>query len=178
VVGQAKNAGKGNTTMKRVREKKHRLPREKYCGRAVVSFTACLVDRRKPFFEEAIVREFTTLLGEAALRFQCRVLIFCFMPDHLHFLLEGVTDSADSWAAAVLFKQKTGFWFGQQRPEFSWQKDFHDHVIRANEDLVAHARYIAHNPVRWGFVKEWHEYRFTGAFGVDLHDIMADAATM
>jgi hypothetical protein len=69
-------------------------------------------------------------------------------------------------------------WFGQLRFEFAWQKDFHDHIIRMDEDLGAHVRYIAANPVRQGLVQHWREYPFTGAIGTNLETIMADAATL
>jgi putative transposase len=161
-----------------IREKKHRLPREAYRGRVIVSITACIQDRRTPFVTEAIVRTFIDKLARAASKSKCRVLIYCFMPDHVHMLLHGIDESADVWQAMIDFKQQTGFWFGQQRPEFSWQKDFHDHVMRSDEDLGAHIRYIANNPVRRGLVVNWQDYPFTGAIGVRLLDIMADATSL
>ena len=35
-----------------------------------------------------------------------------------------------------------------------WQRDFHDHVIRDNEDLSAYRRYIRQNPRRWQMDEE------------------------
>jgi len=31
-----------------------------------------------------------------------------------------------------------------------WQRDFHDQIIRGDEDLVRIRRYIKNNPKRWG----------------------------
>jgi REP element-mobilizing transposase RayT len=164
--------------MRDVREKKHRLPRAAYQGRVIVSITARIEARRTPFVEEAIVLDFIGKLSDAATKNHCRVPIYCFMPDHAHLLFQGTDDSADVSLAMVAFKQKTGYWFGQHRSEFCWQKDFHDHVIRGGEDLGAHIRYIAGNPVRWDLVKDWREYRYTGAIGFDLNEIMADTTTL
>jgi len=100
------------------------------------------------------------------------------MPDHMHVVLHGRSDAADAWQAMVDFKQKTGFWFARHRPLTAWQKDFYDHVIRADEDLGAQIRYVADNPVRRGLVKVWTEYPFTGSLGIDLNVVMADAATL
>jgi REP element-mobilizing transposase RayT len=100
------------------------------------------------------------------------------MPDHLHVILQGQDDSSDTWRAMVDFKQKTGFWFGRNRPRDAWQKDFYDHIIRADDDLGAQIRYTADNPVRKGLVRLWSEYPFTGAIGIDLKDILADASTL
>src|SRR5205823_4077828 len=110
--------------MKNTRERKHRLSREAYRGRVIVSITACIEGDRTPFTEEAIVREFIAKLTDAAAKHRCRVLIYCFMPNHVHVLFQGADDTADVWRAMVAFKQSTGFWFGQNRPEFTWQKDF------------------------------------------------------
>jgi putative transposase len=164
--------------MTNIREKKHRLPREAYRGRVTVSITACIADRRTPFVDDGIVKVFVEKLLNATTKWKCQVPIYCFMPDHLHLILHGTDDTADAWQAMVDFKQQTGFWFGRQRPEFSWQKDFHDHIIRSNEDLGAHCRYVADNPVRRGLVHQWREYCFTGSIGVDLREIMADTATL
>ena len=164
--------------MDQVREKKHRLPREAYKGRVTVSFTACIEERRTPFRDSAIVNVFLEKLAVAAHANQCSVLIYCFMPDHLHVMTHGLDDSADAWQMMVAFKQQTGFWFAQQGHLFRWQKDFHDHVIRASEDLGAHIRYVANNPVRRALVADWREYPFIGAIGVELNTVMCDASRL
>ena len=30
-----------------------------------------------------------------------------------------------------------------------WQKSFHDHIVRNQEDYEAHMKYISENPSRW-----------------------------
>jgi REP element-mobilizing transposase RayT len=161
-----------------IREKPHRLPRDCYRGRVVVSLTACVDERHTPFLDGDVVSQFRGSLARAVEKYSCLVLIYCFMPDHLHVILQGQDDSADSWRAMVDFKQQSGFWFGRNRPQDGWQKDFYDHIIRADEDLGAQIRYIADNPVRRGLVKMWSEYPFTGAIGIDLKQVLADAATL
>jgi REP element-mobilizing transposase RayT len=92
--------------------------------------------------------------------------------------LSGQNESSDEWAAVTLFKQQTGFWLGNNRPEIRWQKDFFDHILRSDEDLGAQVRYIAGNPVRKGLVKGWREYPFTGSIGVDLDDAVGSTITL
>ena len=46
------------------------------------------------------------------------------------------------------FKYLTGQWLAENCPEFEWQKDYHDHIIRNSEDGDEHVVYIACNPVR------------------------------
>jgi putative transposase len=161
-----------------MRESKHRLSKDAYRGQVTVSITACIQHRRTPFVDGGIVGVFVDLLRHSIAKRYCEALIYCFMPDHLHVVFHGKDDDADTWQAMVDFKQKSGYWFGRCRPEFCWQKDFHDHVVRSSEDLGVHIRYIADNPVRLGLAAAWDQYPYTGSLGVDLRSIMEDTATI
>ncbi len=166
------------TERKDIREKQHRLPRECYRGEVAVSFTACTADQRLLFANPAVAQECIRKLDKARSQYHCLVLIYCFMPDHLHAILQGTDATADTWAAMAAFKQQCGFWLARQHPKFALQKDFYDHVIRADEDLGAQIRYVADNPVRKGFVKDWRAYPYTGALGIDLEDVLEGVATL
>lgn len=102
----------------------------------------------------------------------CVVAVYCFMPDHVHILLHGNNPKADLWRTVVDFKQGSGYWLSRHRPGVSWQKDFHDHIIRQSEDLVTHVRYILDNPRRKGLVSDWEAYQFKGAVGCSLEDVL------
>jgi len=160
------------------REKPHRLSREHYRGDVNVVFTVCVARKVELFTDNEVVFVFVALLTKSVKKYGCIVPVYCFMPDHIHLLVSGQSESSDAWAAVVLFKQETGFWLGKHRPEIRWQKDFFDHIIRREEDLGAQVRYIAGNPVRKGLVRDWREYPFTGAVGVDLNDIVGSAITL
>jgi REP element-mobilizing transposase RayT len=160
-----------------VHEKPHRLPRDRYRGQVSVAYTVCIENRLPLFTHGNVVTVAIDRLTRSAQKHDCNILIYCFMPEHLHLITRGKSPSADVWQAVVAFKQLLGFWLGANRPQFHLQKDFHDHVIRADEDLVAQIRYVAMNPVRRGLVQEWHEYPYTGAIGVDLFEILRDTAS-
>jgi REP element-mobilizing transposase RayT len=92
------------------------------------------------------------------------------MPDHLHVILSGGSNDADTWRAMVSFKQQTGFWLARNRPAIGWQPNFYDHVIRSDENLDVQARYILDNPVRARLVADWTAYPWNGGDMVDdLH---------
>jgi len=59
--------------------------------------------------------------------------IYCFMPDHLHVIAMGQSDQSDVLQAIGRFKQTSGYCMRKQNSEFSWQKGFHDRVIRERE---------------------------------------------
>jgi putative transposase len=141
------------------------LPRDAYRGSVVAAFCARVANHVALFTSDRTVETFTDLLSRAIRAHGCIVRIFCFMPDHLHLILEGNDASADLWKAMVEFKQRSGLWLAHHNHAAKWQTDFHDHIIRTNEDLVAHIRYVANNPVRRGLVEDWDSYRFTGTIG-------------
>jgi REP element-mobilizing transposase RayT len=157
-------------------EKPHRLARERYRGQVILAFTGCVEEKRPLFADAAAVTSSVERLTNACDKYSCNVLIYCFMPEHSHLITRGRSMAADAWKAMVAFKQQIGYWIAQNRPSFKFQKDFYDHLIRADEDLVAQIRYVAQNPVRRGLVKHWFEYPHTGAIGVSLLDVLRDTA--
>ena len=158
-----------------VKEKTHRLPKEFYRGEISAAFTLCLKRDVAAGFslrEPEIVNIFTNILTAAVTKECCIVPVYCFMHDHQHLIIRGTGTDANVWKAVVSYKQKTGFWMSANKPGMKWQKDFYDHVIRTNEDIVTQVRYILDNPVRKGLVSVWKEYPFRGSIGCDLEDFL------
>ena len=82
------------------------------------------------------------------------------MPDHLHFvagLMQGslaqLMHSLKSYTA-----KKINVFLCRQGP--LWQRYYHDHAIRQEEDLNEVVLYTLYNPVRAGLVNDFHDYPF------------------
>jgi len=159
-----------------VREKKHRLPLHCYLGQVRVTFTLCIEDKRPFFVEKAIVDKFIEILREAKGKYNCKNWVYMFMPDHLHVVNEGISDSSDLWKMMNFFKQKTGFWLSRNKKGTKWQKDFYDHVHRKEDDLKKHIIYILDNPVRKGLVSDGKDYPSKGSLDFSLEDIISSNA--
>lgn len=142
-------------------------------GQMAVSITACIEERESLFRDPSVVHAVTDILAESAERHGCTVPVFCFMPDHLHLILQGETPCADTWAAITEFKQRSGFWLYTNKVGASWQKGYHDHVLRKDEDIVAHIRYILDNPCRRGIAHAWENYPFKGSIGHILEQVLS-----
>ena len=97
------------------------------------------------------------------------------MPDHLHLIASGNSDNSDVLRAVKHYKQATGYWLKQNRYLFEWQRSFYDRIVRARE-LGSHVRYVLDNPVRRALVREWRDYRFSGAIGMDLETFVRELA--
>ena len=86
-------------------------------------------------------------------------------------LLEGRTYDSNVLSALKLFKQKTGYFLSQSGSTFKWQKDFYDHILRSDEDILKQVAYILHNPVRAGLAKNWYDYPYKGSMLYDLSNV-------
>ena len=150
------------------RERKHRLPVEEYAGFVITAYTLCIQNRAHAFSDKQIVSVFEEHLQKALEKHSVIALVYLFMPDHCHLLLQGTERDANSHKAVTLFKQTTGYWLSKHKPTIRWQKDFYDHILRKDEDLNKQIRYILLNPVRKEVVARWDEYQFKGSTVFDL----------
>jgi putative transposase len=92
---------------------------------------------------------------------------YCFMPDHVHFLVEGQAPSSDLVQFVGQWKQTTGYLFRNDLPSRFWQKRFHDYVLRKASESEAIAWYIWLNPVRKKIVATPEQYPHSGSFTVE-----------
>ena len=58
-----------------------------------------------------------------------------------------------------IYKARVSVLLGQR----AWQPGFHDHAVRAEEDLASVARYIVANPLRAGLRGKIGDYPFWNA---------------
>ncbi|CAM3299764.1 REP-associated tyrosine transposase [Halomonas lysinitropha] len=84
-------------------------------------------------------------------------LSFVLMPDHLHWLIQLKGSSIST--AVKLYKAKVARDIG----EAVWQRGFHDHALRHEEDLKSVARYIVANPLRARLVDNIMDYPYWNA---------------
>ena len=87
-------------------------------------------------------------------------LAFVVMPDHIHWLfvlaknisLSSVVANMKRHSARQINKS-----CGCQGSRI-WQRGFHDHALRREEDVIHVARYIVANPLRAGLVSRIGDY--------------------
>jgi hypothetical protein len=85
------------------------------------------------------------------------------MPDHIHFLAEGLLRSSDLANFVKTLKIKTTRAYHKNTSQPLWQKKFFDHILRSNETIESVAWYILMNPIRKGLSKAIGEYPFAGS---------------
>lgn len=188
-----------------VREKIHRLPPEAYRGNVIVAFTVNTANHARYFDDPAYVALAVSALTEAFANHHGHVGVYVFMPDHLHLIVSGTdipgsrdlssratTDNhisssreplgrvppSDLLAMMKEFKQKTTFRLRQAGKPFGWQKDFYDHIVRANEDYGAQVRYLLRNPVRRRLCADWRDWPNKGVLGQTWEQLTSAIATL
>jgi len=100
---------------------------------------------------------------------------YCFMPDHLHLLIEGLDDGSDCRGFIKKAKQYSGFYFSKARGQTLWQRYGYERVLRNDEATLDVARYILNNPLRAGLVADVRKYPFIGSVTHSFYAII-DAA--
>lgn len=151
-----------------------RLDPEAYTGQRTVSFTAVVLNRTPIFTDADIVEAMIAHLKRACDEHLCTCLIYCFMPDHGHFILRGLEAESNCCLAMSRFKYLSGNWLSIRRLP-KWQEGFHDRVMRWQE-LRDHAKYVAMNPVRAGMVENFNDYPYLGSFLGSVPEVLASIA--
>ncbi len=119
----------------------------------IYHITTVTLGRAHVFSELRNARLLINSLHQTQIRDEASTLAFVVMPDHLHWLMQlGEGQSLPRVVSAV--KAVTSHKLGKG----IWQKGFHDHALRSDEDLVDVARYIVANPLRAGLVEHLGDY--------------------
>jgi putative transposase len=97
-------------------------------------------------------------------RFRVEVHAYCFMPDHVHLLVE-VPHGTSLTEFVRIYKQTSSFAIKKRTGDEVWQISYFDRVLRKEDALEDVAAYIWNNPVEEGIVKNREDYPFSGPRG-------------
>jgi len=91
------------------------------------------------------------------------------MPDHVHLVVEGLTDAADMQRFVKIAKQRVVYSLREEHAVRDvLQEGYYDWVLRAEESTEDVIRYVLDNPVRARLVEKPEDYPFSGsAFPLD-----------
>src|SRR5882724_2879505 len=141
-----------------------RLHLKNYVGQTAVFATLCCFERRPNFERSESCSATLQILREAAASRNFAVHAYCFMPDHLHLLAEGLNGQSDFLNFMKTFRICSSRHFAQSSDSPLWQKKFFDHILRSSESIESVALYIWLNPVRARLATNLTEYPFAGSF--------------
>jgi putative transposase len=140
-----------------------RLPNFSYTGPHRYLLTICANDK-KPLFRNAdlvdVVRSQILIAAETC---GFEIVAYCFMPDHVHLVIEGLTASASLSAFVQRAKQLSGFHGKRMVGGPVWQTGYHERVLRADQGTPGVVAYVLANPVRAGLVDNAADHPFSGS---------------
>ncbi len=135
-----------------------------YLGPDRYFLTFCTHDRQPHFGEASNVALVSAHFLMMSVREGFEVPAYCFMPDHVHLLVEGNRPDSDLQRFIKSAKQYSGFYFAKKTNQRLWQRYGFERALRSDEATTAVARYIIENPVRAALVRAPHEYPHWGSF--------------
>ncbi|MBT8373813.1 MAG: transposase [Deltaproteobacteria bacterium] len=94
-------------------KRRPRLKKFDYLGRYGYFITIC-THNKKPYFRKPLVVNpcIESLIAKAK-TFNFNVVVYCFMPDHVHFLAKGMKSYSNLKKFVSSYKQSTGYVFGR-----------------------------------------------------------------
>ena len=147
--------------------KRLRLPSDHYRGR-LIYFVTIGTEKRAPFFADSTAGQWLLRhLLEIAARQNFWLHAYCIMPDHVHFLCEGLSETSHLVKFVDAFKQRRGYEFQKKHGTSLWQKRYYDHILRPKEVIEDVACCIWWNPVRKGLCADPHDYPPSGSQTID-----------
>jgi REP element-mobilizing transposase RayT len=137
---------------KRLRAGRRSLPNQSYL------ITTTTATREKRFANPEAARFVLTSLHWLDKQGRIRLDAAVVMPDHVHFV--AALKSADLPQLMHSFKSYTSNEINKalNRQGPVWQRGYHDHAIRREEDLNETIMYVLNNPVRAGMTDDFHKY--------------------
>jgi putative transposase len=141
-----------------------RLPATECIGKKVHFLTLCCANRHASLSNPWLCKWLLGLLAEESATAGFLIPAYCFMPYHLHLLIEGISSVSNLLVFIKVFKHKAAELFHHQTGHILWQKNFYDHILRYSDSPGAVAWYIWLNPVRKGLAAKACEFPFAGSF--------------
>jgi putative transposase len=143
-----------------------------YVGHCQYFLTSVTVGRRPVFTDAEDVDLVLPQILRAATEKHFALITYCFMPDHLHLIVDGENDDADCKAFIKAGKQYSGYYYFQARRAKLWERYGHDRVIRDNVELAKTIGYVVANPVTAGLVKHPRDYPFLGSTKYTIEELL------
>ena len=132
----------------------HKLRSGRHSQPGQVYLLTTVTEGREPVFSDfGFARMLIAVLREQQDLQHAQTLAFVVMPDHLHWLMQ-LGERIDLPLCMRTVKTMSARRIG--RP--IWQRGYHDHALRQEQDLADVARYVIANPVRAGLVTRTGQY--------------------
>jgi REP-associated tyrosine transposase len=149
-----------------------RLKTFDYLGLHRYSLTYCTDWRQRRFESAAAIDLVRTQFLRVAENERFAILVYCFMPDHVHMLVEGLAEDSNCKQFIIKSKQCSAHAYAKEFNARLWQPFGFEHVLRDEDKVPVVARYILENPVRAGLTRTVLDYPFVGSQVYDVRELL------
>jgi len=149
-----------------------RLQSFDYFGFHRYFLTFCTIDRNHVFVTQERVDVVRPQILRAASQEGFEIVAYTFMPDHVHLLVEGSSESADRRRFIKLAKQLARYHYQRAFGDRLWQRYGYEQTLRTDEATIDVVRYILENPVRAGLVDDVQKYAYLGSTKYQLAELI------
>ena len=143
-----------------------------YSGCHRYFLTLCTCSRREVFRFSTTVEDVLLQIRRSARHEGFVLMAYCFMPDHVHLVAEGINEASDLRRFVTLFKQRSGYRYGRTTRRKLWEVGYYDRVLRDEESTAKVVSYILYNPVKAGLVQRPQDYPYAGSDVFTLQDLL------
>ena len=147
-----------------------------YLGLHRYSLTFCTYNRAHHFTDNSRVDLVLEQIVRSATENEFGIFAYCFMPDHVHLLVEGLSDRSHAVTFIDRAKQYSGYYFKQAFGTRLWQRYGFEHTLRDDEIALSVARYILDNRIRARLIQRVQDYPFCGSLMHPLEHILEAVA--
>lgn len=133
------------------------------CGPHRHFLTFCTSGRHKAFVDAEPVDLVLSHILRTSQEQGFELPAYCFMPDHVHLLVEGRLHTSDCREFVARAKQFSGFYYTKRFGVRLWQRYTYERVLREHEESARVVRYILESPVRAGLVRRVDDYPYVGS---------------
>ena len=147
----------------RVADYPHHLSTFDYIGTYRYFLTFCTCNRQPAFLDADAVAIVHAQILRACSDKSFLIHAYCYMPDHLHMLVEGTAADSTLKGMIARAKQYSGFYYKQAFGKQLWQRYGYERTLRHDEETLVIARYIVANPIRASLANSLGEYPHWGS---------------
>jgi len=134
-----------------------------YIGFHYYALTWSCKDRKAHFSQRDRVELVLAQFLRACAKAEMELTAYCFMPDHVHKVIKGISPTADGRRYIKLAKQFAGFYFKQAYGEKPFIRYGHDRWLRKPGHVSRAIKYVIENPLHAGLVDKAEDYPYTGS---------------
>ncbi len=121
-------------------------------------------NKQQVFRSSLDYRKYLSLVETYSNRYNCPVMAYCLMPNHIHLLVRPQDrDSLIKCMHSISFKYAKFFNFTADRRGALWESRYHSSTVDDEQYLWQTALYICLNPVRAGLVDDPCQYSWSSS---------------